>query len=444
MTPVIKGIVACGDDGELGATAFWRRVNTLVAQLKAHPGKRFALACDTASALAAGLIALNHAKRTIIVPPMPQADSLRACDADVAAVVTDRPDAFDGFETMVVPHAPDEAAPSAALAIYDDGPIEFYTSGSSEVPTCVRQDFRMMRLELEAFEREWGEQLGDAMFACTVSHYHRFGLAVAVVWPLLTGRTFYEKSCPTPGELRAAVGSRDCVIISSPAFLRRMNNQGELPPEDQVAALFSSGALLPEEIAERLANNWGQAVIDVYGSTETGAIGWRTLSTGARWRPLNGVEIELRSEAAGERLWMRAPYTKGWMPSGDFARKDADAHFELRWRADRVVKIADTRVSLDEMGHRLRTHPAVVDAYVAPLHGHRKQVGAVVMLDVTARATVAQAGEMAMRTDLQAWLHPTFAPIVIPGQWRFVKQWPDNDMSKVTQATLRGLFEESQ
>ncbi|HET7370132.1 MAG TPA: AMP-binding protein [Gammaproteobacteria bacterium] len=439
-----SGVIAYGETGELGCAAFWQRVNGLIEALNAHPGGRWALVCDSTSSFAAGLVALSHTGRTIVVPPAPQAGSLRACQADVAAVLTDQPAQFSDFNAVAFPPVSGEEA-DTPREINAEALIEFYTSGSSDRPGCVRQHLGMLLTELNELEREWGARMGDAVVISTVPHYHRYGLLLAILWPLVIGRTFHDGICVQPSALRAAAGSRDCAIVSSPAFLSRVQDGAELPPVSQVQTIFSSGAPLPDAAAERLARDWGKAPIEIYGSTETGGIAWRSWSTHeqrARWQPLTRAEIELRPEAAGDRLWVRTPFTVEWMPSGDLARNDADGSFVLLGRADGVVKVEDKRVSLNEMRSRLLEHPWVVDARLILLPGERMQIGAAVVLDMAGRAVLAESGRGVVREALRACLREVYEPILVPRRWRFVERWPDNSMAKVTQDFLRRLFEQ--
>lgn len=443
-SPGSYGVVAYGESGEVGGAAFWQRVNASIAILQAHPAQRVALVCDSASGFAAALLALSHTGRTTIVPPAPQAGSLRACNTEIDVVLTDRPERFSGFETLALPHPAWDERDTPCEIDYDV-PIEFYTSGSSDRPVCVRQHLGMLRDEMVELEREWGERLGDAVILSTVPHYHRYGLLVGVVWPLLIGRTFHEGTCLQPAALRAAVGPRECAIVSSPAFLSRVQDGGELPPVTQIRAIFSSGAPLPDAVAERLTRDWGQAPVEIYGSTETGGIAWRSWSAReqrARWQPFQRAEIELRPEPAGERLWVRTPYTGKWMATADLARDDADHGFVLLGRADGVVKLEDKRVSLNEMRSRLMEHAWVVDARLTLVPGKRTLIGAAVILDISGRAELAGKGKVPVRDALQAWLREVYEPVLVPRKWRFVERWPDNEMGKVTQDFLRQLFEQ--
>ncbi len=429
--------------GELSRGAFRRRVQAMRAVLDLHPAKRWALICEDSGWFGAGLLALAAQGRSVVLPQAPQAGALK--DTGVEAVLTDKPEAFAGFETLAVSEPGDDFTATDVL-IEDATCVEFYTSGSSGSPKCVPKAFAQLRLEVEALERQWGARLGDARVTGTVPHHHLYGLLFRVLWPLSAGRPFHAAMCLQPYELRAAVGGGRCVIVSSPAFLSRMHAYEELPAAMSVSALFSSGAPLPDETARSLQDAWGQSAIEVYGSTETGGIAWRAWESAEErpwWTPIAGVETDIRTEESGPRLWARSGCTweHDWMPSGDLARYGAGGRFRLEGRADDVLKFEDKRISLSEMRAQLMRHPLVTEARLLLLPGERQQLAAVVVLTAQGRATLAQEGKRALQERLRDALRERYEALLIPRKWRFPDALPDNAMGKTEQARLLALFE---
>lgn len=446
MTIGANGIVARNAAGVVTRDAFWKRVNALVTVLEARSVRQCALICDSTVEFAVGLVALAHTGAAVVLPPAAQAGSLRLCEADVDSVLTDRPNAFADFDVLTFP-PPDAASPATPCALDDATPIYFYSSGSTGKPTRYRHTLGTHRQMALLLEKDWGDVLGAATIIATVPHYHRHGFIWAVTWPLFVGRPFYEKSCSMPGELAAAAGAFECVIMSSPAFLRRAAHTPQLlPPVEHVRALFSAGAPLPQKTIECLRAHWGLAPREGYGSTETGSLAsrnWACESWPPPWRAFSFIETQLRPEAAGDRLWIKTPYTEGWIATGDLARYTDDGSFELLGRADGVVKVADKRISLDEMRVRLIDHDWVNDARLVKLTERRIQIGAVVVLANEGWHALEKTGRAAVRTALQTWLRHTYAPVLVPRKWRFIERWPDSGMGKVQTHYLKSLFEAS-
>lgn len=437
--------LALSEGGMLSRATFWQRVHGLERALAQHPARRWALVCEDSAWFAAGFLAIANAGRELVLPQAPQAGSLSASGAAADAVLTDRPEDFPGFTLLPVQTAGNEVSAAPRLP-RDAAKIEFYTSGSSGAPKSVPKTFAQLRLEVEALEQQWGALLGDAAMAGTVPHYHLYGVLFRVLWPLLAGRAFLIPMCLQPAALRAATAHGDCAIVSSPAFLSRIPDYAELPPSSRVKAVFSSGAPLSDSAARDLKERWGHAAIEVYGSTETGGIGWRAwsgLEGRTLWQPIQGAEVELREETAGERLWVKSGCTwaGAWSASGDLAKLHADGRFELLGRADDVVKFEDKRVSLAEMRTRLMSHGWVEDARLLVLPGRRSFIGAVVELNAQGRMALATAGKPKVSDALRDWLRQSYEALLIPRKWRYLDTLPGNDMGKVERARLERLFE---
>lgn len=447
-TPFIgHPLVALGDAGPITRADFWRRVNGLIAAAAAAPpARRYALVCEDTGWFAAGLIALLTSGRTVVVPQAPRPESLRDAGAQFDAVLTDTPDRFGEFKVLPV-RDPGDAVPEDPSVPPDDACIEFYTSGSAGAPKCIVKRFGQLRREGEALERQWGEQLGEALVIGTVPHYHMYGVNLRILWPMIAGRPFVTATCLHPATVRVTAAGRRCIVVSSPAFLSRINNCDELPPAAQVAAIFSSGGPLPEAAAEKLGREWGQAPIEIYGSTETGGVAWRSRTDAAGsdlWEALKDVDIELRPEAAGDRLWVRSAFTDNgdWFATGDLARREDSGRFTLLGRTDDVIKFEDKRVSLAQMRARLLRHEWVADARLLLVTGRRTVIGAAVALNEAGRDALNRTGILAVRESLQNWLAESYERVLLPRKWRFPTDWPQDGMSKVGRDWLEDLFRE--
>ena len=431
-----------GARGAISRVAFRTRVRGLRAELDSRPAKRWALICEDAGWFGAGLLALAGSGRSIVLPQAPQAGALQ--DTGIEAVLTDRPGAFTGLQVLAAVDRSD--TDSSPVTQADATAVDFFTSGSSGLPKRVPKAYAQLRLEVEALERQWGAALGDAVVMGTVPHHHLYGLLFRVLWPLSAGRALYSQMCLQPAELCAAAGAGPCVIVSSPAFLSRVQVT-DLPKVGQVRGLFSSGAPLPDEAARALKEDWGRAAIEVYGSTETGGIAWRAWDGAeqrAWWQPIEGVKTEIREEETGPRLWARSGCTwqQDWMPSGDLARYGSDGRFALQGRADDVLKFEDKRVSLTEMRAQLLSHPWVAEARLLLLPGKRQQIAAVVVLKSEGRAALEHHGKRALQERLREALSARYETLLLPRKWRFPDALPGNAMGKAEQARLLALFEE--
>ncbi len=442
-SPVTDNRVAILNNGPLERVAFWKRVHGIRNAIQKHTAQRWALICDDSSWFAAGLIALADCGRVIVLPQSSLAAGLDA-GVEFDAVLSDCAENYSNFDCLSVlgldaktadePHLPD-----------DEVRIEFQTSGSTGQPKCVLKYFAQLRNEVHTLEKQWGGPIGHAITIGTVPHHHLYGLLFRILWPLLTGRPFFSNLCLHPGVLRTALPRVQKVIVSSPAFLSRIDDFSDLPPAAEIAAVFSSGAPMPDVTARKFIDDLGRPIIEIYGSTETGGIAWRSgalPNKQRRWQAFPGVLLELREEPAGKRLWVRSPCTwqAEWMATGDLADLDPDGGLELHGRADDVIKIADKRISLEEIRSYLATHALVSDARLVLIPGRRPLIGAVVILKPAGRNMLAAHGKKTVCEKMRAWLRNRYEPIMIPKKWRFIDAFPDTDMGKLKNSHLQQLF----
>jgi 3-hydroxymyristoyl/3-hydroxydecanoyl-(acyl carrier protein) dehydratase len=131
----------------------------------------------------------------------------------------------------------------------------------------------------------------------------------------------------------------------------------------------------------------------------------------------------------------------------------------LQGRTDRIVKLAEKRISLDAIERRLCTSPLVAtvrvmlhtqtptaaldsSAAVAPNSSDSARTGIVafVVLSDSGRAELATAGKQALSKQLKAILSDTVTAIALPRRWRYLDALPLNAQGKTTQAELLALL----
>jgi acyl-CoA synthetase (AMP-forming)/AMP-acid ligase II/3-hydroxymyristoyl/3-hydroxydecanoyl-(acyl carrier protein) dehydratase len=218
----------------------------------------------------------------------------------------------------------------------------------------------------------------------------------------------------------------------------------------QLGGAFSSGGPLPPEVAAAYNRSLAEPVVEVYGSTETGGIGWRSvLSAGAPppWLPLPGVRLAIDPEDGV--LMVASPFlpAPGWHRTGDGAELLPDGRFELRGRVDRIVKIEERRISLTEVEQRLGECREVATVRVLPLAagaGGRPGLGAVVVPSLAGWQRLRTEGKEALRRALLEPLRGHLESAALPRRWRFVRRLPESAQGKTSTAALTALFDAPQ
>ncbi|WP_146909574.1 AMP-binding protein [Arenimonas daejeonensis] len=317
--------------------------------------------------------------------------------------------------------------------------LVLYTSGSTGEPGAIVKTLRQLDREIAALETQFGTLIGDAVVHGTVSHQHIYGLLFRLLWPLSAQRAFAPRRLAYNEEL-TALGPPPLVLVASPAHLKRLpDNQDWTALSRGLRAVFSSGGPLPADAAHDVQRLWGQTAIEVFGSTETGGIAWRRGGGLPQpWQPLPGVAWRIREGL----LELRSPHLadEHWYTTQDRALAHADGGFELRGRADRILKLEERRISLSAIERRLLESPLLSEARVIALPGHRILVAVAAVPSTEGRKLLAGQGKAALGNVLRAWLSGHTEAIALPRRWRFLDVLPSDTRGKTSERQLADLF----
>ena len=425
--------------GELAA-----RMADWSALLERHPGQQFALYLDDSLEFGAALLGAWQAGKTIWLT----ADVLPASCAALAASV-------DGFLGQFPPeHAPLTASAGGCAApdwgqLADEFPaLVVHTSGSTGAAQAIPKKLAQLGTEVQTLEQLFGRHAAGAAVVATVTHQHIYGLLFKVLWPLLAGRPVHAHSVAFPEQLAPLLAHGPCVLVASPAHLKRLPDQlAWRAAATQLRAVFSSGGPLPYDSALAAGALLGRVPFEIYGSSETGGVAWRQRSHAVpgddSWQALPGVAWRIDEDGA---LHVRSAHLadEGWLQLADRAQHTDGGHFVLLGRSDRIVKIEEKRISLSVIEAALLAAPQVADARVlvceAPA-GERQQVAAVIVCSAAGRALLAGEGKLALNRRLRQALHGQVDAVAMPRRWRYLEQLPINAQGKTTQALLLALLE---
>ncbi|MDV6316401.1 AMP-binding protein [Idiomarina sp. HP20-50] len=380
--------------------------------------------------------------------------ALLNCQKRVILPANDKPATLTELSVHYSFRVPDELpssvgldTPEFGLAGQLDAGVTFFTSGSSGKPKAVEKTLRQLWLEVMTLERTFSEQLGSADVVTTVTHQHIYGFLFTVLWPIAAGRSVTIPLIDYPEQLQqilAKAGRQRYALISSPAHLQRLDNLSRLTQYSQsLAMIFSSGGPLPDSVPTAFAENGLMVPTEVYGSTETGGIAWRQRTSGSSdsFTPLAGVNVSCDENG---KLVIQSPYlnnAKSSYLTEDKVELEEQGGFQLLGRQDRIAKIAEKRVSLNEVEAFALRHDWVESAKVCVLHSPRVELGLVLVLTPKGNAELNSLGRFKARQELRHHLLQRFDKVVVPKRFRYRQQLPYNDAGKITQADLIALFE---
>ncbi|MGR4067252.1 AMP-binding protein [Billgrantia sp. C5P2] len=380
----------------------------------------------------AGLAALWESGRIAVLPADDRPATLERLAAEVDGTLPETP-GEQRVNEATAPAIPESLSPAATAFV-------LYTSGSTGDPVRLVKRFDQLDAELAAHAELW--PLADSGVISQVSHQHIYGLLTGVLHPLCAGVPFCGDECRYPEVLavrlqEAGDAGLAPVVVSSPAQLSRLPEHLPWNGLPRPSRVFSSGAPLATEHARRAESLLHAPVIEIYGSTETGGIAQRRQTQGSNWQALPGVELSI----VDERLTLRSPFLEdpqGWWQQPDRVAPAA-AGFELLGRADRLVKIAGKRVSLDHIEQSLAALPEVSEARCIDLDRSDGRLGAVVALRdacIPHRHDTRHELIQRLRTHLSGHLER----VAIPRYWRFVEALPSNAQGKLDRGLVDRLF----
>jgi acyl-coenzyme A synthetase/AMP-(fatty) acid ligase/3-hydroxymyristoyl/3-hydroxydecanoyl-(acyl carrier protein) dehydratase len=315
-----------------------------------------------------------------------------------------------------------------------------FTSGSAGESQPIEKSLLQLQLEINNLQALWGEQLAHSEVLATVSHQHIYGLLFRVLWPLSVGRCFHSHTYINPETLVNSIQNVSACWIASPAHLKRLDQNSPWQNLNQLTAIFSSGGVLYQTVTQQIKAYSGQQVIEIYGSSETGGIGWRNHDKS--WQLFKGLQLK----AIDGRYWLQSPYILMSYEDDGFQLDDQislldDGQFIFHGRTDRIVKIEEKRLSLTEMELCLCDMPCIIDAYAITITKNRDVVGVGIALSEAGFEELKRKGRNVfikkIRSDLNQW----FEAVVLPRKWLFLDSLPLTNQGKIDQHLLTTLLE---
>lgn len=414
--------------------AQWRSAFASVA------GARVALYLEDSAEFAAALFGAWHAGKTMVLPADPLPQTCRRLEAIVDAFAGDLPLARS--LPRVQPSA--ESIDAVTWSPLDRSRIavQVFTSGSTGEPVAITKSFEQLCSEIDALEAAFGARIGRGMVHASVTHQHMYGLPFRCLWPLASGRPFAAERTLFPEDLlRVLAASADCILVTSPAHLKRLPEHLDWSPaRANLRAVFSSAGPLPEAALPLCDRVFGRRPLEIYGSSETGAVAWRQriASVDQPWQPLPGLQFTIAEDQLNLRAaWLAEP--AGQLSADRVA--PAGTGFQLLGRGDRIVKIEEKRVSLQAIEQALLSTALVADARVVVLAGERARLGVVAVPNDAGWVVHDGEGRRGLSERLRHALADVVEAVVLPRHWRFPWALPANASGKSTDAALQALFD---
>lgn len=420
---------------------FIRTVHALSLKLKQNNIRSAALWFDDAALFAAALLAVwRSGGKALLLPNTAPGNLTWAKSAQI--LLTDTDIVSDGIHVWQILDPcggmPSESRIPQALDIPPESEVHLRTSGSGGEAKTIVKTAAQIESEARALAAAIPFGRGKTAVLGSVSPQHMYGLTFRFALPLLMGWAMIRRQNAYPELLLSASlnvpSDYQNVWIASPALLNRFGeNRDWAALNGRMAGIVSAGGELPPETAA-LLEQYAVRPYEVYGSTETGIIASRQKQT--LWQPFPNVSVR----NTGKSVEISSPWTNGVQHIADCIETHEDG-FALLGRQDRIIKLADKRISLNQIEHELLKHPWIADAHCA-LHPEHGRIAVWAALDTEGITAWLEQGRAAVIAAFKQHLAQTQDTAALPRYWRFTDRLPRNGQGKITAADFQTALAE--
>jgi len=307
--------------------------------------------------------------------------------------------------------------------------VELYTSGSTGTATAHLKTWGMLYRGAGLTGARLGlDRLAGASVVATVPAQHMYGLETSVVLPFRWGLAVAAEQPLFAADIAASLERLPPprILITTPLHLRScILANAELP---KVEFILSATAPLPQVLAQQAERLYDTRVLEIYGSTETGAVATRRPACDPIWEALPGVSLGQRQR----RWWLSAEHLPNPVPLNDHFRLESEHRFSLLGRDADLIKIAGNRASLTDLNQKLLAIEGVVDgAFFLP------DSGSGISTRLACFAVAPGIGEQQILDALRQTLDPAF----LPRPLLRVPALPRTETGKLPRQALLDLFE---
>ncbi len=299
------------------------------------------------------------------------------------------------------------------------GEIAFKTSGATGAPRFVSHSWETLCQEADRLADLF--QGSKRIVSLTPCH-HIYGFLFTILLPARLRCPVLDCRDHALSSMNALVVPGD-LIVAFPTIWQLMAQSNLRWPESVDGV--TSGAPCPGEIPVALRANGLRRLFEVYGSTETGGIGWRDHEDAAfrlfsNWSKMD--EDRIRKQEGSEVHAFELPDIVLW--------RDEDSLTPLR-RRDGAVQVGGVNVYPQLVRSALLAHPAVAEAQVRMMRPDEGDRLKAFIVPNDRNASVEQ-----LRQQLETWINQRLTTAERPRSLTFGTAAPVNEMGKPADWTI--------
>lgn len=303
--------------------------------------------------------------------------------------------------------------------IENDKQFIFHTSGSTGEPKTIVKSKKCLLAESRNLAKFFNFS-PDTIFVSTVSNEFMYGTTFTVMLPKALNCKVDSERVVYPEDIK---DYEKFVFVSTPSFLEKLakyNYTFKHKPE----MIISAGAKLDDKIFEYL-EKISKGVTEIYGSTEAGVIAYR------------------QKHNAKLQFFENVKYINNTISSPYFDEPELELNDELEFfedgfivkgRNDRIVKIQEKRISLDEIERDLNQSNLVKKSYCLKLDD---KLCSAIILNNEGEKLLENFGKLEL---VKAIKKSAPLNIITPKKWRFLTNLPTNERGKIDSARIGEWF----
>lgn len=424
-------------------------VHQLVTQLAPYRTLRWALYCHDSFNFVVGLLALFYSGKQPVLLSSDSPYYLNSLALHFDAVLSDDSAFYAPENKPAITFAPlsdsevllktrancDVIKPAALLD--DTQSLILFTSGSTGLPKPIKKTLYQLQQESQILADYWSESFANTLFIASVAHHHLYGLTFKILLSLALRVPFVAEPLYYQEQL-FAYQHKALTLISSPTLLKTLDRR---LASLSCKLIFSAGGPLSYLEAKLTQHSLGVIPHEIYGSSETGIIATRQQQndTPIAWQLFPTIQLTPLSH---QQASLSSPLllTNCEVLNDKIQFIQAD-RFHLLGRTDKIIKIAEQRISLTMIEYQLSQLPQLAQVVTFPFkENQRTFIVVVAVLTAEGKAQHHQLGKIKFIQCLRQRLRVTMPPIALPKRWRFVDTIPLNSQGKYSIVELSQLF----
>ncbi len=293
--------------------------------------------------------------------------------------------------------------------------INLFTSGSTGIPKNIGKTLYNLQAEAQSAINEFNLTNNKYTIVSTTSSAHSYGFTFNFIMPMLAGFAINSQRIEFPEQLNI---KEEYILISTPSFLEKLAKYN-FKFLNSPAKILLAGAKLKDETYEYFSEQ--SDVIDIYGSTETGDIAYKR--GGDAFTVFSDVDVDC---TPNNQIIVKSDFfPQENQILNDVIKKVSNRKFILQKRCDRIVKIQEKRISLDELENNLKKHPEIEDCRCLKYN------------DKLCCAVVCKSPKI-KNTELKNFISNYNE--VIPKKWRYLDEIPKTAGGKIDNEKLKRIF----